>query len=191
VLAADLGVNLASVREALKRLQQLRLVEVRHGDATRLLDWRQSGGLEALARFGSLDQDLVRALFEARRLLLVESARLAAVRRSDEQVLQLAELAGLIAVSESDQAALIADSAFMDAVIQSADNLVFRLIMNSVRELYLPQAAAFAVIVSDRDELVPLYTEAARAITHRDTDGAAAAIAALATAQERRITTAR
>ena len=36
---------MASVREALKRLQQLRMVEVRHGDATRVLDWRRSGGL--------------------------------------------------------------------------------------------------------------------------------------------------
>jgi GntR family transcriptional repressor for pyruvate dehydrogenase complex len=191
VLAADLGVNMASVREALKRLQQLRLVEVRHGDATRVLDWRQSGGLEALALFGNLDQDLVRALFEARRLLLVESARLAAARRTDEQAWQLAELAALIAAGESDQAALIADWAFMAAVIQSADNLVFRLIMNSVRELYLPQAAAFAVMVADRVELVPLYAEAARAIGDRDADGAAAAIAALATAQERRIAPAR
>jgi len=187
VLAADLRVNMASVREALKRLQQLRLVEVRHGDATRVLDWRQSGGLEALALFGNLDQDLVRALFEARRLLLVESARLAAARRSDDQGRQLAELAGLIAARESDQAALIVDWAFMAAVIESADNLVFRLIMNSVRELYLPQATAFAVMVADREELVPLYAEAARAIGKRDADGAAAAIAALATAQERRI----
>ena len=54
-LAADLNVNMASVREALKRLEQLRLVEVRHGDATRVLDWRRSGGLEALAVLGGID----------------------------------------------------------------------------------------------------------------------------------------
>src|SRR2546421_10359694 len=83
-LAAELDVNMASVREALKRLEQLRLVEVRHGDATRVLDWRTSGGLEALALLGSIDTDVVAALFEARRLLLTESARLAADRRSDE-----------------------------------------------------------------------------------------------------------
>ena len=34
---------MASVREAVKRLEQLRLVEVRHGDATRVLDWRRGG----------------------------------------------------------------------------------------------------------------------------------------------------
>ena len=48
-LAADLGVNMASIREAVKRLEQLRLVEVRHGDAMRVSDWRTSGGLDVVA----------------------------------------------------------------------------------------------------------------------------------------------
>src|SRR6476660_2284630 len=88
-LAAELEVNMASVREALKRLAQLRLVEVRHGDATRVLDWRRSGGLEALALHAGADDQLLGDLFEARRLLLVEAARLAAARRSDEQAAEL------------------------------------------------------------------------------------------------------
>src|SRR5437660_1516511 len=70
-LAAEFGVNMASVREALKRLEQLRLVDVRHGDATRVLDWRHSGGLEALVLGGGIDEPFARDLFEARRLLLV------------------------------------------------------------------------------------------------------------------------
>src|SRR5215213_1233051 len=45
-LAASLGVNMASVREGIKRLEQLRLVDVRQGDAMRVLDWRSHGGLE-------------------------------------------------------------------------------------------------------------------------------------------------
>src|SRR4051794_41981322 len=39
-LARDLGVNMASLREGIKRLEQLRLVDVRHGDAMRGQDWR-------------------------------------------------------------------------------------------------------------------------------------------------------
>src|SRR2546429_8150119 len=83
-LARELEVNMASVREALKRLEQLRLVEVRHGDATRVLDWRASGGLEALALLGGIDRGTTPALFEARRLLLTEAARLAAAPRPHE-----------------------------------------------------------------------------------------------------------
>src|SRR5829696_7015209 len=88
-LARDLGVNMASVREAVKRLEQLRLVEVRHGDAMRVSDWRTAGGLDVLAhllfRAGGLDQATLTSLMEARALMLAESARLAAERRSDDQ----------------------------------------------------------------------------------------------------------
>jgi GntR family transcriptional regulator, transcriptional repressor for pyruvate dehydrogenase complex len=181
-LAADLEVNLASVREALKRLEQLRLVEVRHGDATRVLDWRRSGGLEALVLHGgatALGDDL----FEARRLLLVEAARLAAVRRSEQQAQSLRELAVAVQVASEDATALLADWAFMAALVEAAGNLVFQLIMNSVRELYLPHAQAFAPLVSHRDELAGQYMAAARAVSDGDADGAASAIDQLATAQ--------
>src|SRR5919107_425514 len=81
-LASELGVNMASVREALKRLEQLGLIEVRHGDAMRVTDWRASGGLDVIAHVlfaaGGLDRDTLAHLMEARRLMLAESARLAA-----------------------------------------------------------------------------------------------------------------
>src|SRR5438270_6017983 len=82
-LAAELGVNMASVRAALSRLEQLRLVEVRHGEPMRVLDWRRCG-LDALFLLVSID-GMAPALFEARRLLLSEAAALAAHRRSSDQ----------------------------------------------------------------------------------------------------------
>jgi GntR family transcriptional repressor for pyruvate dehydrogenase complex len=39
-------VNRHAVREAIKRLQQSGLVQVNHGGATRVLDWREHGGLD-------------------------------------------------------------------------------------------------------------------------------------------------
>src|SRR5215216_5847496 len=115
-LAADLGVNMASVREGVKRLEQLGLVEVRHGDAMRVRDWRLYGGPDVLvhliARAGALDVDMARAVMEARRLLLSESARLAASRRSDEQAALLTSLAEQIAGAPGDEAAQHLDFAF-------------------------------------------------------------------------------
>ncbi len=183
-LAADLQVNVATVREAVKRLEQLRLVEVRHGDAMRVLDWRRSGGLDALALLSSVDEDVVRSLFESRRLLLAETARLAATRRSEEQADTLAELAGAVATAGDDHGALLADWHFMAAIVDAAGNLVFQLIMNSVRELYLPRIGAFSGVVARRDDWAPLYARTAAAIRAGDGDDAAAAIAELAIAQE-------
>ena len=184
-LAADLGVNIASVREAVKRLEQLRLVEVRHGDAMRVLDWRQSGGLEALALVDELDAGTARALFEARRLLLGEAARLAAQRRSAEQAQTLAELAHAVAAAADDESALLADWTFMAALVDAAGNLVFQLIMNSVRELYLPRLQHFGGLIAGRAAWAPMYARAATAVAARDGDAAAEAITELATAQER------
>jgi GntR family transcriptional regulator, transcriptional repressor for pyruvate dehydrogenase complex len=182
-LAADLEVNMASVREALGRLEQLRLVEVRHGEPTRVLDWRRSGGLEALVLRGSADEQLLRDLFEARRLLLVEAARLAAERRSDEQAASLLELADAVAIAADDGSALLADWSFMATLVEAAGNLVFQLVMNSVRELYLPHAGAFAPLVSHRAELGDLYTRAATAVNDGDAAAAAAAVDELAAGQ--------
>ena len=182
-LAAELEVNMASVREALGRLEQLRLVEVRHGDATRVLDWRRSGGLEALVLHGSVDPALMRDLFEARLLLLVEAARLAAERRSEEQAATLLELARAVAIAEEDHTALLADWAFMAALVEAAGNLIFQLILNSVRELYVPHAQAFAALVAHRGQLAGLYARAAEAVSMADGEGAAAAVAELAAAQ--------
>ncbi len=189
VLAAELDVNLASVRQAVARLEQLRLVEVRHGDAMRVLDWRVSGGLEALAALGGTDVEIIAPLFEARRLLLVEAARLAAERRTREQSDRLGELASAFGHTPDDQGALLCDWEFMSSVIEAADNIVFQLIMNSVRRLYLPNASSFARIVADRAELAPLYVAVAAAIRKREGAAAARSIGALARAQEQRITT--
>jgi GntR family transcriptional regulator, transcriptional repressor for pyruvate dehydrogenase complex len=182
-LAAELEVNMASAREALKRLEQLRLVEVRHGDGTRVLDWRRSGCLEALVLRGGIDEPFVRDLFEARRLLLVEAARLAAVRRSDEQARSLRELADAVAAAGDDGARLRADWAFMAGLVESAGNLVFQLIMNSVRELYLERAEAFTALVAEGGSLTGLYARAAAAVQAADPEAAATAIDTLAAAQ--------
>lgn len=187
-LAADLDVNMSTIREALGRLEQLRLVEVRHGNATRVLDWRRSGGLESLVlQAGQANESLFRDLFEARRLLLVESARLAAERRSDEQSGALLDLASTVAPGGDPERSLLADWEFMAALVEAAHNLVFQLVMNSVRELYLPRAQAFAALVSDPDELVPLYTQAAIAVAERNGEAAARAITRLTAAQEARL----
>ena len=47
-LVQVLGVNRGAVREALKRLAQRGLVQIQQGGGTRVLDYRQSAGLDLL-----------------------------------------------------------------------------------------------------------------------------------------------
>src|SRR5687768_1957328 len=70
-LTERLGVNRQAVREALQRLDQLGLVEIRHGGSTKVRDFRQLGGAELLVLLllgqdGGLDAGVIRSIFELR-----------------------------------------------------------------------------------------------------------------------------
>ena len=188
-LAAELGVNLASVREGVKRLEQLRLVETRQGDGMRVSDWRARGGLDvlvhAVAHGGALDPALVHEVFEARRALLAEASALAAERRTDDQAAMLARLAVELGAGADDATAQGLDLAFMATVIEAARNLAFSLIANSIRDVYLERLELFRAIVERREELG--YAAVASAIADGDGTRARAAMTALAAAQETRL----
>jgi GntR family transcriptional regulator, transcriptional repressor for pyruvate dehydrogenase complex len=190
-LAAELGVNMASVREGVKRLEQARLVEVRHGEGMRVRDWRMHGGLDVLVhlagRDGVLDTAVTRAVFEARGVLLAAAARFAAERRSDEQAALLGSLAAQLTAERDDDAAQGLDFAFYAVLVEAAGNLVFSLITNSIRDLYLARRELFRPIVARRTELAPMYAAAARAVAAGDAQAAEAAVARLAAAQAARI----
>ena len=190
-LAADLGVNMASVREAIKRLEQLRLVDSRQGEGMRVRDWRASGGLDVLSHLflpaGNLDRGTLAAVLEARRLMLGEAARLAASRRSDEQAGRLVEVADRIAEADDAEEAQALDFAFFSELVDAAGNVVFVLITNSIRELYFQNAALFQPLVADRRSIAPLYRRAARAIQTGDAARAAGAVRRLTESQESRL----
>ena len=190
-LAADLGVNMASVREAVKRLEQLRLVESRQGEGMRVRDWRSDAGLDVLAHLvvgpGGLDARTLSAVLEARRLMLGEAARLAAVRRTEEQADVLVDLAHRIAAAGSVEDVQPLDFAFFYELVQTAGNVVFALITNSIREVYLENAAAFRPLLEDHGSLAHYYRRGALAVRSGDPARAAGAVRRLAETQERRL----
>jgi len=186
-LAAEFGVNVGSLRAAVGRLAQLRLIEVRHGEPMRVADWRSAGGLELLAHAAGSEPTLLMSLFEARAILLREAAALAAARAGGEQRDGLACLAAAFgdAVSEDQRQAL--DLEFMAAVIEASGNLVFTLILNSMRAAYMARREDYRAIVSLPEELAQLYRDVAGEIAAGDAGRAAAAMEALAGAQLQRM----
>lgn len=95
-LSAQLGVNRGSLREALRVLEMMRIVEKRVGEGVYVRDVSRDASLEALVfRFlveDGLDSESMRGACEA--IVIVESsmARLAALRASDEEISRLALL---------------------------------------------------------------------------------------------------
>jgi GntR family transcriptional regulator, transcriptional repressor for pyruvate dehydrogenase complex len=186
-LAARLGVNMSGIREAVKRLEQLGLVDVRQGDAMRARDWRDGAGLDVVAPFlFSGERPAVVDLMEARRLMLAQVARLAAARRHDRSAERLGELADALASAESTDAAQALDFAFFDELVRASGNVIFRLVMNSIRNVYFEHAELFSAVADVR--LSPHYRRAAEAVAERDADAAERAVRDLAAAQEGRLT---
>jgi GntR family transcriptional regulator, transcriptional repressor for pyruvate dehydrogenase complex len=189
-LASEMGVTMSTLREALKRLEQMGLVESRQGDAMRVRDWREHGGLDVIAHLllqgGGLDPTVLADVLEARGLMLRELAALAAARRDAAAGARLGELAEALAEAPDDAAAQRIDFAFFTELAQAAGNLVFVLIMNSIRSLYFAHARRLPV-TADHGELAPLYRRAAAAVAEGDAESARAAVGELADRQRERV----
>lgn len=84
-LMQELGVGRSTVREALNGLALLGVIEVRHGQGAFVVDDStapgESGALEA-----ALERGVTKEFIEARLVVEVEVARLAAQRRTDEDL---------------------------------------------------------------------------------------------------------
>ena len=189
-LAADLGVTLQPLREALKRLEQMGVVEARHGDATRVLDWRAHGTLDVLAHLGPA---VVGDLLEARSLMLREMAGLAAERCDAARGATIAALAERFAGLEGTggratdlRAAAEVDFAFFTEVAEAAGNLVFLLILNAIRGVYFEHLDELPV-AADVAGLAPGYAALAGAIVAGDAPAARETAFALAEAQRRAV----
>jgi DNA-binding FadR family transcriptional regulator len=190
-LAADLGVTLQPLREALKRLEQMGVVEARHGDATRVRDWRAHGTLDVLAHLGPA---VLGDLLEARSLMLREMAALAAERRDEPRGRVIAALAARFGDLEAGEggraadlrAAAELDFAFFTEVAEAAGNLVFLLILNGIRDVYFEHVDELPV-AADVAGLAPGYAALAGAIVAGDVEAARATAFALAEAQRRAV----
>ena len=137
-LAAEFGVNRHAVREAIKRLQQARLVEVSHGGRTRVLDWRRTAGLDLVVQLtdaGSPSdlRDLRRDVLEMRCCIGADAARLCALRCSDETADAIVAAAERYAATGPDLEALrAADLAWWRLIIEGSGNLAYLLAFNSL-----------------------------------------------------------
>jgi len=178
VLCEALGVNRGSVREALSRLQQSRLVSIRHGGTSQVLDYRHSAGLDLLADLvvspaGRLETGLVRGIIEMRSALAPDIARRAAERgaaaapRLDAVVARMRAAAGDLLVLQE----LAAE--YWSELVDAADNLAYRLAYNSLHATYDQCRALFTQVLADELGDVAGYAAVAAAVAAGDAERAA------------------
>lgn len=178
-LAEVLGVSRPAVREAIQRMAQARLIEVRHGGATTVREFRRSAGLDLLpqllVRNGELDVSVARSILEARMAIAPEVAALAAERGGRALYDALDESIAALDADDDPVARQRAALTFWDHVVDAADSVAFRLMFNSLRAAYEPALEALAVLMEAEVSALEAYREVRAALEDRDPDAARAA----------------
>ncbi|MBL0715878.1 MAG: FadR family transcriptional regulator [Desulfosarcina sp.] len=96
-LARKFQVNRATVREALRYIENLGLIAIRQGDGAYVRDYLESGNLEIAKAMVQVDDamrlEILSALMEIRRINLPEVAHAAALKRSATHLRRLEKAA--------------------------------------------------------------------------------------------------
>ena len=178
-LAEVLGVSRPAVREALQRMAQTRLLDVRHGGATTVRDFRRFGGLDLLPRLlvrnGDLDTAVARSILEARLVVGPGVAALAAERGGPTLEALLTDTVDALGATDDGVEQQLHALTFWDQVVDAADSMVFRLMFNSLRAAYEPALEALAPVMAEEVGQVGAYRLLTSAIGAGDPETARAA----------------
>ncbi len=149
-LARKMGVSRPVVHEGLVDLVAKGLVTMVPRRGSVINDYRKTGSLFVLTSLfeygdGQVSEKLLASMLDMRMLFEVENAGLAAVKRSDSQVTQFKDiLARETYVDHGDKKGLAAlDFEFHHLLAMASDNLVYPLLLNSMKQFYLSLTEKF------------------------------------------------
>lgn len=180
-LALQLGTNRNTLREAMRRLEQARLVTVRQGQGVTVADFRQTGTIDLLEPFLTWGEDpmekarAVSDLLSARTWVLEYALEMAARRADVADINKLTDIRRLLmtAYHAEDRETLAAGyQHWMNALVDAAHSLPIRWVANPFLELnrtFLERFPALWV----QDESFPRYLlETEKAVSAGDADRA-------------------
>ncbi|MGW6280699.1 FadR/GntR family transcriptional regulator [Kribbella sp. NPDC055071] len=134
-LAARLGLSRNSLREAVKALAVIRVLEVRQGDGTFVTSLDPSLLMETMGFVLDLHQDAsVLEFFEVRRILEPAAAARAALRMPDEDIAALRKLLDDVGVEPSADDQLACDVEFHRLLAIGSGNRALASIIDSLRQ---------------------------------------------------------
>jgi GntR family transcriptional regulator, transcriptional repressor for pyruvate dehydrogenase complex len=187
-LAEELGVGRSVVREALKSLGLLGLIEVRQGDGT-YVKQLESELLPRVIEWGLLlGERRTLDLVEARQHLEAITAQLAAARRSDSDLVALQDSLHGMKAAEGDIETFVGhDVAFHLRIAEAAGNSVLSTVLTNIQSLL---RVWITRVIRDAGQSNPSYLEHVpvyQAIVNRDPAAAGAAMQAHLDAAARRL----
>jgi GntR family transcriptional repressor for pyruvate dehydrogenase complex len=176
-LAEAFGVNRTSVREAIKRLEFLGLVEVRHGLGTIVRGVSESSSLELIEALlrdpRTVNLDLLHQILEFRRHITIKVVELAARNRSEEQLAR----ARLLLAKEREEGmnptrALDLDVELNRLLGEATGNLMYQLVSNLFTKLLQRLGPFYYNERRDFGRSLETHSQLLEALEARDSMGA-------------------
>ncbi len=170
-LAAQLGVSRPTVRAGLRALAAMGVVESRHGSGTYIHGGPPRLGTEPLEFLADLHGFTREEMYEARRVLEVGVAGLAAERVTPDHLASLAEeVASLFATMNDPEGFLVHDIRFHRMVAQCAGNPLLGSLVEMVSALYYERRRVTATRATDRNlqDAAEMHRRIYQAIRARD-----------------------
>jgi GntR family transcriptional repressor for pyruvate dehydrogenase complex len=151
-LASQIGVSRPTVRSGLHALAAMGVVRSRHGSGTFIPVGPPALAPEALSLLAALHGFSRDEMYEARRVLEVGAAGLAAERATPDQLATLAdEVTNLFALMTEPQAFLVHDLTFHRIVAASSGNPILAALIEMVSALYYERRRQTAERAANRD----------------------------------------
>jgi len=126
-LAESFKVNRTTVREALRKLEHLELIDVRHGDGLYVKNYLESSNFDLIKTACRLDPDgkPICDILEVRRIIVPQMAYLAAQRASSEDILKLEQIIADKRLTWPEK-----DMKVHEAIAHAGGNVVYIIMLN-------------------------------------------------------------
>lgn len=168
-LCQQLGVGRASLREALKALEIMGMIETRLGDGTYVCKRSDFFSRPLLWAIASGSEADVRELVEARILIEVELAGMAAERAKPPDIRQLTELLAQMEHSRTDPQEFVqADVNFHLAMARAASNGILMNALHLIRNLLQQWILSAVAVKGVPDKACAQHKRLLLAIKNRD-----------------------
>lgn len=174
VLAAELGVTRTSLREALRQMESMGVVRIRHGAGIFVLDWTLEPTMrfvQFLAASGlGMDPQFLLSFDEVRRFFAVQMLELAAERATDEDLDRIQAV--LDSYPQDNTRALLEgewDFRFHREIARATKNPIFVYLLNTVRDTFASLRSIYLSLDAEVSQSVSdLNRELLAALRNRD-----------------------
>jgi GntR family transcriptional regulator, transcriptional repressor for pyruvate dehydrogenase complex len=172
-LARQVGLSRPTVRAGLRSLAAMGVVQTRQGAGTFITDGPPSLVSEPLGLLAALHGLSREGIYEARRILEVGTAALAAERATPEQMAAMSdEITGMYAALNDPQGYLTHDLRFHRAVAAAANNPIVGALIEMVASIFFEHRRATIEQRSDLRESADMHRKIYQAIRAHDPEAA-------------------